>query len=102
MLRAHPRRRQRASSPAGSVRIRRGAFARQDLAEDLGHGDGMFHALVQHEREPRRVAEIDPVGDLGLQKSGCALQAAERQVLAGFVAHDRDHHLGVAQIAEFQ
>ena len=71
---------------------------RQHFAEDLGHGDRLLHPLVQQESQPRRVAELDAVGDLGLQEAGRALQPAQAQVLLRLVAHHRHVDLGVAQV----
>ena len=66
--------------------------------QDLGHGDRSLDPLIQQETQLRRVADLDPLGDLRLQEAGRALQAAQRQLLPRFVAHHRDVDLGVPQV----
>ena len=45
-----------------------------------------------------RVAEVDALGYLGLQKPGRVLQAPQAQLLAGIVAHHRNVDFGVAEV----
>ena len=58
----------------------------------------MLHALVQQEAQPRRVADVDALGDLRLQEPGRVLQAPQAQLLPRLVAHHRDVDLGVAEV----
>ena len=59
-----------------------GLFLRENLLQDLGHGDRSLDPLIQQKTQLGRVADVDALGDFRLQETGGALQAAERQFLA--------------------
>ena len=60
---------------------------RQNLVQDPRHFQRVLHALVEHERQPRRVAGFDLVGDLLLQEAGGVLQARQAELLLLLVAN---------------
>ena len=49
-------------------------------------------------RSRGRVARVDPLGDLGLQESGRALQSVQAELLLRVVPHDRDVDLGLPHV----
>ena len=57
-----------------------GGSAAGSTSQNAGDFQRVLHALVEHERQPRRVAGVDPVGD-PLQEAGGVLQAVQAQGL---------------------
>ena len=65
------------------VHLPRGRLRRQNLAEHAGDLDRLLDATVDLERQPRRVAGLDLVGDLRLQEARGTRQTAKRELLLG-------------------
>ena len=74
-------------------------FLGQHFLEDAGDFHGVLNALVEHELQAGRVTQVDAIAHLLLQEAGRVLQAVQAEALLLLIAHDREMHLGVPQVA---